>query len=290
MSSYDLSLPHEGSAPPAKPECRPQGWEESGQGLRTDLRASIGDGVTHSLMVGMGETYLPAFVLALGLGEIASGLIATLPLLAGALLQLVTPWAVGRLGSRRTWAVGCARWQAASLLLLVMLPGAGPQLAWLVFAAVSLYWGAGLAVGPVWNTWMEDVVPKRIRPRFFAARVRLSQGSIMIAFVLGGVVLDQTAGRDSAIWAFALLFALAATSRFASSCFLAGQRERRSLRGTETAGDASLWETLRTLRSNRQSGLLFYFVAVQVAVYISGPYFAPTCCPKCACPMPNTWP
>lgn len=275
MSSHSWSLRHPGSASPDTRERRSPGWIEAGQGLRTDLRASVGDGVTYSLMVGMGETYLPAFVLALGMGEIASGLISTLPLLAGALLQLITPWAVGRLGSRRAWVVGCARCQSASLLLLVLLPAAGPHLAWLVFAAVSLYWGAGLAVGPVWNTWMEDVVPKRIRPRFFAGRVRLSQASIMLAFVLGGLVLDQTSGSPSAIWAFALLFALAATSRLASSCFLASQREPRCRHGAGTEGDASLRETMRRLRGNSGSRLLFYFVLVQVAVYTSSPYFAP---------------
>src|ERR1700677_4597952 len=59
--------------------------------LRRNLCSSTGDGVTFSLMVGLGETYLPAFVLALGLGDVAAGLITTVPLAAGAVLQLVSP-------------------------------------------------------------------------------------------------------------------------------------------------------------------------------------------------------
>src|ERR671911_456001 len=48
----------------------------------------MADGGTYSVMVGLGETYLAAFVLALGLGERAAGLIAGAPMLAGAVLQL----------------------------------------------------------------------------------------------------------------------------------------------------------------------------------------------------------
>ena len=64
-------------------------------------------------MVGLGETYIPAFVLAAGLGEVAAGLIATLPPLAGAVFQLVTPLAVRHLHSYRRWVVACAALQGA---------------------------------------------------------------------------------------------------------------------------------------------------------------------------------
>ena len=56
-------------------------------------------------MVGIGETYLPAFALAAGMGEIASGLVATVPLLIGSMLQLAAPWALLRCGSFRRWIV-----------------------------------------------------------------------------------------------------------------------------------------------------------------------------------------
>ena len=36
-------------------------------------RASVADGASFSVMVGVGETYLPAFALALGMGEITAG-------------------------------------------------------------------------------------------------------------------------------------------------------------------------------------------------------------------------
>ena len=62
--------------------------------LRTDLRASCGDGAAFGGMVGVGETYLPAFVLAVGLGELTAGLVGSVPLLAGGVLQMISPSAV----------------------------------------------------------------------------------------------------------------------------------------------------------------------------------------------------
>ena len=57
--------------------------------LDRDLRALTADGIAFSAMVGLGETYVPAFALGAGLGEVVSGLVATVPMLAGACLQMV---------------------------------------------------------------------------------------------------------------------------------------------------------------------------------------------------------
>ena len=65
-------------------------------------------------MVGLGESYVPAFALALGFGAVSASLLATLPMLAGAVIQLITPAAIRRLGSYRRWVVLCAQLQALS--------------------------------------------------------------------------------------------------------------------------------------------------------------------------------
>src|SRR4249920_2779074 len=87
--------------------------------LRKNLRNSVSDGAAFSVMVGIGETYFPAFVLAMGMGEISAGLIASIPILVGAILQMVSPAAVVRLGSNRRWVVACVTVQAASFAPLV---------------------------------------------------------------------------------------------------------------------------------------------------------------------------
>jgi len=55
--------------------------------LRKDLRTSTAEGMAASVMVGMGETYLPVFVLALSGSQVACGLVSTVPLVIGAVIQ-----------------------------------------------------------------------------------------------------------------------------------------------------------------------------------------------------------
>jgi cyanate permease len=95
-------------------------------------------------MVGLGETYIPAFALALGLGQIMAGLVVAVPLLAGAVVQLATPAMVRRLGSLRRWVVVCAAVQAASFAPLVAAALAGRMPAAALLLVVTVYWAAGL--------------------------------------------------------------------------------------------------------------------------------------------------
>jgi len=129
-------------------------WSRAGQ-LRHDLRSSLGDAAGSGMMVGTGETYLPAFALAAGLGEVLAGLIASLPQLAGGIMQLVSPHGVRLSRSHRKWVVTCAAVQGLAFVPLALAAWYGGVTTWMVLGAATLYWSAGLASGPPWNTWME---------------------------------------------------------------------------------------------------------------------------------------
>src|SRR6516165_6423850 len=106
---------------PAPSDASPAKFRRSRRrSLRKNLRNSVSDGAAFSVMVGIGETYFPAFVLAMGMGEIAAGLVASIPLLVGAILQMISPVAVVRLGSNRRWVITCVALQALSFLPLVI--------------------------------------------------------------------------------------------------------------------------------------------------------------------------
>lgn len=241
--------------------------------LRRDLRASLADGVAFSLMVGAGETYFPALVLALGHGEVAAGLIATLPPVAGALLQLSGPMAVERLGSHRRWVVLAATVQAASFvpLALLALLGRGPL--WMPFLLASVYWGFGMATGPAWNTWVGRLVPRRLRARFFARRTRFAQAGALAGLVGGGLLLHGAHDKHAALPRFALLFLLAGASRAFSSRMLARQSQPRLPRARERSVPLGL--LLRRLVQPRGDRLLVYLLGIQVSAQLAGPYFTP---------------
>lgn len=243
------------------------------QSISRNLRSMTRDGVFYSVMVGIGETYFPAFVLAAGLGEVAAGLITTLPLLAGAVLQLLAPRGVKALGSARLWVVASAALQALCFLPLGIAAYNGSISTMTAFALVSAYWGFGMATNAAWGTWVETLVPITIRSKYFAGRTRYIQAGTLLGFVAGGFTLQYAQNHGFALQAFAALFAVAGICRFFSSWALASQSEIKPKDDEQKT--VSVAELCRRVWNGGSERFLVYLIAMQFGVYFSGPYFNP---------------
>ena len=258
-------------------------------GLRRDLWISTADASAYSVMVGCGEHYIPAFALALGFGPVATGLTASAPLFIGAVLQLVTPLAVRRLGTNRGWVVATTAVQAVSFLPLIWWALRGRAEPWELLVAVSLYWSAGMAGAPAWNAWMGTLIPERMRTPYFAHRSRLAQFAVLGGFVVGGLMLEWGKRHDVLLPTFAVLFAIASGCRLVSTLCLAACRELKpphpethleAVEGhTETPSTgpvvAGAWQRLRTLALGPAGTLVTYLWAITFACQFSGAYFSP---------------
>ncbi|MBX3413890.1 MAG: MFS transporter [Pirellulales bacterium] len=241
--------------------------------MRRDLRAIVCDGAAFSVMVGIGETYLPAFALAAGMGSVLAGLVASLPMLGGAILQLMAPAGVRMLGSHRRWVVACAACQALCFAPLVTAAYLHRIPTWLVYGVATIYWATGLATGPAWNTWVGRIIPARLRAPFFARRTRFSQAGVLVGFLAGGLLLQAGTAQGDPLTAFAILFGVALLSRSISSYCLASQSEPKSSIAAERY--VGPLELLGRIRRGGDGALLLYLLSVQVAVQISGPFFTP---------------
>lgn len=241
--------------------------------MRRDLRAIHAEGSAAALMVGVGESYLPAFVLAMGMGQVAAGLITTIPLMAGAVLQMVSPVAIRMLKSHRRWVILCAAIQAVSLLPMCAAAIVGELPVWAMFALAAVYWGAGMGTSAAWSTWVDTLIHERMRAPYFSRRTRFNQLATLTGFVVGGVSLQIGAAYDERLWAFSLLLFLAAACRFASTALLAIQSEPQQF--SDTHLDVSMGEFVRRFRQAGDGRLLMYLLGVQAAAQIAGPYFTP---------------
>lgn len=269
--------------------------------LRRNLKAINADGFSFSVMVGIAETYLPAFVLARGLGEVNAALIATVPVMLGSVLQLLAPLALQRLKSYRRFVVLTASIQACSMLVLMGMALMSHVPAWAIFIPATLYWAAGLSVGPAWNTWVEYLVPQKIRSGFFARRSRMCHIGVLLGLISGGLFLRWSVAHDLTVAVFSVLFGIGAIGRFVSARMLARQTEQLTshvLRDdladhpeTETPCPNDVLESnvpriasakerfSAVLQAFKQPGsagrLVLFLMAVQTAVHVSGPYFTP---------------
>lgn len=244
--------------PPSSPEL-----------LHRNMTVSTADATSYGVMVGAGETFIPAFALAVGLGEVTAGLVASMPLLAGGLLQLATPALLARLKNQQLWVVGTAAVQGLAFIPLIIAAWFGSVSGWGLMLIASIYWAAGLSTGPAWNSWIELMIPKRVRASYFSRRTRASQVATFLGFMGGGALLQAGRAGDWLNVAFAILFSVACAARMISVLMLASHQLPRRRRTHATPNKIATPTDL----SGRN--LLIYLVIVQGMVQISGPYFTP---------------
>lgn len=241
--------------------------------LAQDLRAIWVDGLAWAFMVGMGEQTIAAFAVALDLAVPWAGLVATVPMVAGALMQLVSPLAVRRLGSHRAWVVLTAGVQAAAFVPLAIAAFVGTLPGWALYAIAAVYWGAGLATNPAWSTWVGTLVPGRARIRYFARRTAWLHVFQIAALLAAGWILFRGESWERPLAAFGIVFAFAAAARALSTATLARHSEPDPLPGGLV--DVGLRDWLGRLRHGPDGRLLLYMLAVQFAVHVSAPFYMP---------------
>jgi MFS family permease len=223
-------------------------------------------------MAGVAEVYLPAFALVLHMPPVLAGLVATAPLAAGGILQLLATRAIARQRSLRRWIAACVTVQALAFLPLIALALFGGPATPIVFGSAALYWGAGMGASAGWNPWMARVVPARLRSRFFGRRQGLVQTLMLTSLIGAGAALNAFAHGPHVRHVFAAMFAVACVARLCSAVTLARMGQgvdvspRRRVR---------LRSMPHRLRGTPRGSLLTYVIAASSAAAISGPFITP---------------
>jgi len=122
------------------------------------------------------------------------GLLAAVPF-AGALMQIPVSYFITRYGHRKSIFITLGAVHRLMWLPIAAIPWLLPA-GWqwqglLVFFAVM--WLAGQMTTPIWVSWMADLVPGRIRGRYFTRRGQLGQLIGVIVTLLAGYALDHAA-------------------------------------------------------------------------------------------------
>lgn len=141
--------------------------------------------------------YLVGYALFLGANDLQLGVLTALPLLAQA-FQIVGAYYVEKTGQRKSVALwtavlGRSMWLPISLLPLLSL--SNPVAAFMVLVALS---GALLNLSaPGWVAWMSDLVPPRIRGRYFGWRNSIVALVTVVTSLAVGTVLDLARHRGA---------------------------------------------------------------------------------------------
>ncbi len=155
---------------------------------------------------------LTRYAISLHVSEFGFGLLAALPFFC-ALIQLPTSYFLDRYGLRKKIFLLSGLPHRLSWLLIAAIPFLFPASWWpvVLLFLITLSGVGAQMVTPAYFSWMADLVPSRIRGRFFSRRNQIGQFVGVIVTVLMGLALDraQVVGPETLRSVICLLFVLA---------------------------------------------------------------------------------
>ncbi len=127
----------------------------------------------------------------LNVSNFGFGILATIPF-AGALVQLPASLLLERYGRRKETFLWCATLHRVLWLVIAALPWLFPQgWQWPALLLVMILSTVLANVSsPAWLAWMAELIPGRIRGRYFSRRVQYGQAVGLVLSLLSGLALD----------------------------------------------------------------------------------------------------
>lgn len=236
------------------------------------LRHSVRDGVAYSVMVGAGETYFSAYALLFGATTAQIGILASLPLLLGAMVQPFSAWLGRRIGARKGIIVTGACLQASLWIPLIVLPIVfGNAAVGLLITVIVLYHAAANLTAPQWNSLMGDLVPPRRRGRYFARRTRLASATAFVALLGAGAMLYVFSRLGMTLTGYIGIFAIAGLARWVSAFHLSRMYDPPGKVAALDLPHFSEWR--RRLRNSPFVRFSIFFALMQFSVAIASPFF-----------------
>lgn len=246
------------------------------KGYDESLKYSIRDAKAYAVMLGAGEAFFSPLAVFLQATSLQLGVLLSVPVFLGSLLQAVSVWCTERSSSRRRIVVVSAVCGAALLLPIALLPVAAPPgefTVWvLIVLAVCYFTAQGFALPP-WSSLIGDLVPEETRGRFFAKRNKQSAIWTFLATVLAGQILALFQSWGLTSFGFLLIFLIACFARIVSADALS-----RHADPPYSNGKAGLLSFFSFIRQDRQSNFVRFVLlaaSVHFGVAVAGPYFTP---------------
>jgi hypothetical protein len=276
-----LSIPRPGESIPASSPAlagapvseRPSRARASGRSLRRSLNAAVAEGAFAEIFAACATgAVVTGWALYLGASAAVIGLLGALPL-AAQVASLPAAWFTSA-RSRKTvalWAVGISRLTFLPLLTLPTLEVEPATKLHLFLAIVAISTVASVIANSAWVAWMGDLVPDRIRGRFFGRRTVFLSMAGTATSLGAALLLDRLAPLGWTGAALAGLTGAACLAGLASVELMRRQHEPPPAAPPR----ASAWQALRlALRGRRTRPFLGYLFAWNAAVGISASFFA----------------
>ena len=239
--------------------------------VRKSLKFSVLDGSAYAAMLGLTGNYIGPLALELKATTAQIGLLASIPSLTMALSQLAAPHLLERAGSRKGLILPMVFLHAVMFIPILLVPFLfhTSQVWWLiVFVTVNVVLGA--ISNPAWGSMMADLVPIRLRGRYFGSRGSITGFITLVFFFIASGILTLFTGIN--IFAgYAILFSGATVFRLLSLYFISRQYEPARVVSKENG--PSLLKLMSQVGSSNLGKFILYVALIDFCVSISSPFF-----------------
>ena len=261
-----------------KPEKEEKILEEAKENLEKEktMKLSIKEGAAASVMGGVGESYITPFALVLNANNAQIGLLGSLSGFLGPLSQIGGSRLMEKFSRKKIFVAGVAlqafMWIPMLMLGILMnkniLTSALP---YFLIIFYSLYAILGSIGGPAWFSLLGDIVPEKIRGKYFGKRNAVS-GTVALLTTLGAAfLLDYFKTKGILLICFSVLFAIASIARFISAGLLKKHYEPK-LKLNE-GYYFSFFQFLKKAPKNNFGKFTIFTFFFYFAVQIAGPFF-----------------
>jgi len=254
-----------------------KGIKEEEKLKRKSLKTSILEGSAYAVSEGAGIRYISPFALQMGAKNTHIALLTSLPSLIGNFSQLFSPKILEKGVPRKKVAFFGALLQAIMWLFIIGIgmlffifginSNITPALLIFVYTILIL---CGAFYGPVWNSWMRDLVSKK-SGRYFGIRSRIVGTVSLVTALIAGFVLDYFK-HTKIFFGFIILFSVAFIARTISAVLFLKKYEPKL--ECEKEYYFSFWQFVKKMAGNNFGRFVIYMSLFNIAVYIASPFFA----------------
>jgi len=231
------------------------------------LLHSTSEGKWWAVMVGFGDSFLPAFAVLLKATTTQLGLLVSIPQLFAAFIQLLAIHFENNHISRKSMMVTTTILQGLTwfaIFLLTWLSGS----VYVLIVLATLYAGMGAMGLPFWVSWMGDIVDEDKRGTFFGRRNRIIGVVTFMSLAVAGTLLDVIS-QWTAMAGFAALFFIAGSARLYSARYFRLQYEPQA--NLKPMKSYSFKQFVKDMPETSFGMFTIYVSAMNIAVFISGP-------------------
>lgn len=224
-------------------------------------------------MVGFAETYFSAYALFLGANNFQMGVLTCLPPFLASLCQFYTPDLAAKYKSRKRLVCAGVLLQTMSLLPFLFAYYFSFLKIEIYILLVTLYFASNNTIGPVWNSWMGDLVEVKERGIYFGRRNRMITIGTFLSMTLAGFLLRYAKSSSFELYGFIAIILLALGSRAVSFYFLTKKYDPPQ--NDKVLKKESFITFCKTLPQKNYGILIISMVTVTFGVYMAAAYYTP---------------